>query len=280
MLLRCASRTLDLSMPRVMGVLNVTPDSFSDGGLFRGVDAALARAEQMLHEGAAIIDVGGESTRPGAESVSLQEELDRVCPVVERLAANLDVVVSVDTSTPEVMRQSLALGAGLINDVRAFQRPGALAELAGSQAAICLMHMQGEPQSMQQAPSYTSVLAEVKDFLAGRVKEVRSAGVAQECIVLDPGFGFGKTLQHNYLLLDGLSALQSLGYPLLVGVSRKSMIGAVIDRAPQERMAGSLAGAVLAMERGAKILRVHDVAPTVDAVKIVHHMQQVRLGAG
>lgn len=272
--LRCGKQHLDLTHFQVMGVLNVTPDSFSDGGRYVSLDAALQQAEAMLLAGATLIDVGGESTRPGAAPVSVQQELDRVCPVVDALCRRFDVIVSVDTSTPAVMRDAIALGAGMINDVRAFQREGAVQAVASSQdVALCVMHMQGQPDTMQQAPTYRSVVAEVNDFFRMRVDALRSAGVAATRLVLDPGFGFGKTLEHNYELLANLPMFQAYGFPLLVGVSRKSMIGQVLDKPVDQRLAGSLAAAVLAAERGARIFRVHDVAETVDALRIVEKMQ-------
>lgn len=266
--LRCASRELDLSRAQIMGVLNVTPDSFSDGGRYDVLDKALARAEEMVLQGASIIDVGGESTRPGAAKVGLQEEMDRVCPVVERLQRELDVVVSVDTSSPEVMAQVLGLGVGLINDVRSFSRDGALEAVAGSSAALCVMHMQGEPGTMQNAPRYHSVVEEVLAYLEQQAARLIAAGVDRQQIVLDPGFGFGKTLEHNLQLLNGLSMFSAAGYPVLAGLSRKSMIGTILDKPVDERVAGSVAAALIVVQKGAAIVRVHDVAETVDAIKI------------
>ena len=266
--LRCASRELDLSRAQIMGVLNVTPDSFSDGGRYDVLGKALARAEEMVLQGASIIDVGGESTRPGATKVGLQEEMDRVCPVVERLQRELDVVVSVDTSSPEVMTQVLGLGVGLINDVRSFSRDGALEAVAGSSAALCVMHMQGEPGTMQHAPRYHSVVEEVLAYLEQQAARLIAAGVDRQQIVLDPGFGFGKTLEHNLQLLNGVSTFSAAGYPVLAGLSRKSMIGAILDKPVDERVAGSVAAALIAVQKGAAIVRVHDVAETVDAIKI------------
>ncbi|MFC3285590.1 dihydropteroate synthase [Litchfieldella rifensis] len=252
-----------------MGVLNVTPDSFSDGGRHTVTDDALRHAERMLAEGAAIIDVGGESTRPGAVSVPIQQELDRVAPVVERLVHELDALVSVDTSAPEVMREVTALGAGMINDVRALRREGALQAAACSGLPICLMHMVGEPGDMQQAPHYDeSVEDAVMAFLKERVAACEAAGLRRERLILDPGFGFGKTVEHNLRLLNRMDRLQSLGLPLLAGMSRKSMIGKVLERPVEERLAGGLAVAAMAVERGARILRVHDVGPSVDAVNM------------
>lgn len=267
--LPCGSRFLDLTHPQVMGILNVTPDSFSDGGRFAMRDAALRHAESMVRAGATLIDVGGESTRPGAQSVSVGEELARVAPVVEAIATELDVIISVDTSTPQVIRECAGLGAGLINDVRSLQREGALQAAADSGLPVCLMHMRGEPTTMQQSPQYDDVLDAVADFLRERLAVCAAAGIAAERIVLDPGFGFAKTLEHNLSLFRRMPALQAFGLPLLVGVSRKSMIGAVLGREVDGRLYGSLALAALAVAKGASILRVHDVAETVDVVRMV-----------
>ncbi|WP_417502266.1 dihydropteroate synthase [Marinobacter sp.] len=263
-----AGRVLDMSRCHVMGVLNVTPDSFSDGGRFNQLDVALAKARQMVADGAAFIDVGGESTRPGAASVSVQEELDRVCPVVETISRELDVIVSVDTSTPEVMSQTTGLGAGLINDVRALQREGALTAAAKARVPVCVMHIQGEPETMQERPEYRNVLREVGEFLAGRVREAVQAGIATSDIILDPGFGFGKNLEHNLRLLAALEQLHALGHPVLVGMSRKSMLGQITGREVDERLSASLAAATISAMKGASIIRVHDVRETVDAVKV------------
>jgi dihydropteroate synthase len=263
--LRCGDRRLDLSRPAVMGVLNVTADSFSDGGRFLDTGAALEQARRMAEEGAALIDVGGESTRPGSTPIPVEEELRRVIPVVRALAS-LPVVISVDTSKPQVMRAALDAGAGLINDVRALRAPGALEALAGSQAAVCLMHMQGEPLTMQQGPVYGDVVTEVAAFLGARVQSCLQAGIAAERIALDPGFGFGKTLAHNLQLLRALPRLAAPGHPLLVGLSRKSMIGALTGRPVGERLAGGLALALWAVQGGASIIRTHDVGPTIDAI--------------
>jgi len=267
--LTLGSKLLDLDQPRIMGVLNRTPDSFSDGGRFTGFDAALAQVERMLGEGADIIDVGGESTRPGAEEVGVQEELDRVIPLIEKLSTGLGAAVSVDTSKPEVMRAAIAAGAVMINDVYALRRPGAQEAAAGSGAALCLMHMQGEPRTMQKAPHYGDVVAEVKAFLKQRAEALQADGVPRDRIVLDPGFGFGKNLEHNLSLLRGLRPLTELGYPLLVGLSRKAMIGTLLGGKPaEERVQGSVAAALIAVLNGASIVRCHDVAPTVEALKI------------
>lgn len=267
--LPCGSRFLDLTHPQVMGILNVTPDSFSDGGRYSQRDAALRHAEGMVLAGATLIDVGGESTRPGARAVSPTEELERVAPVVEAIAAELDVIISVDTSTPAVMREAARLGAGLINDVRSLQRDGALDAVATSGLPVCLMHMRGEPTTMQQSPEYADVLVEVRDFLVERMAACATAGIAAERVILDPGFGFAKTLEHNLSLFKRLESLHALGRPLLVGVSRKSMIGRVLGHEVGGRLYGSLALAALAVAKGAHILRVHDVAETVDVVRMI-----------
>ena len=266
--LRCGDKTLDLSRPIVMGVLNVTPDSFSDGGRFLPLEAAVAHGLRLVEEGAAIIDVGGESTRPGAAPVSVEEELRRVLPVVERLRQATQAVISVDTSKPEVIREAAAAGAGLINDVRALTEPGALEAAAASGSAICVMHMQGDPRTMQRAPSYVDVVKEVKAFLDEHVQRCRVAGVSSDRIVVDPGFGFGKSLEHNLELLRRLRDLQG-EWPLLVGLSRKSMVGTLTGRSAGERVHGSVALAVIASINGARIVRAHDVAATVDALKMV-----------
>ena len=268
--LRCADKTLDLSRPVVMGVVNVTPDSFSDGGRFLAVESAVAQGLRLVEEGAAIIDVGGESTRPGAAAVSPDEEIRRVVPVVERLSQVApQVIISVDTSKPEVIREAVAAGAGLINDVRALTEPGALEAAAGSGCAVCLMHMQGDPRTMQRAPSYVDVVKEVKAFLAARVQTCRAAGVSADRLVIDPGFGFGKTLAHNLELLRHLRELTGESLPVLVGLSRKSIVGTLTGRGAGERVHGSVALAVIAAMSGARIVRAHDVAATVDALKIV-----------
>ncbi|WP_237055263.1 dihydropteroate synthase [Microbulbifer sediminum] len=271
MQLECAGQVLDLSRPQVMGVLNTTPDSFSDGGSYYrsgrlDLGVALSRAEQMLEEGAAIIDIGGESTRPGAEPVSEQQELERVVPLVEAISSRLGALISVDTSTPAVMSESAAAGAGMINDVRALARPGALAAAAATGLPVCLMHMQGQPGSMQQRPEYRDVVSEVGVYLRSRVQACEGAGIPRSRLVLDPGFGFGKTDEHNLALLRGLDQLAPAGIPVLAGLSRKSMIGRLLGREVGERLPGSLALAMLAAQRGAQILRVHDVAATVDVL--------------
>lgn len=276
-LFSCGGRILDLSRPHVMGILNVTPDSFSDGGRFVSPDAALQQARAMVAQGASLIDVGGESTRPGAAPVSEQEELDRVIPVVERLRAALDTVISVDTSNPAVMKAAAAAGAHLINDVRALARPGALEAAASTGLPVCIMHMKGEPGVMQQNPHYDNVVEDVVQYLEARSQACIAAGIMANRILVDPGFGFGKNLQHNLQLMHHLEQLQQLPYPLLVGVSRKSMIGAVLDRPVGQRLIGSVALAVIAVQKGARIIRAHDVGATVDAVRMTHAVMQESL---
>ena len=250
-----------------MGILNVTPDSFSDGGRFVDRERALAHAHQMIADGADIIDVGGESTRPGASPVSVDEEQARVVPLVEALARE-GLLVSVDTRKPDVMKAALAAGAGMVNDVRALQAPGAAEAAVVGHAAVCLMHMQGEPRTMQKEPHYADVVTEVRDFLVGRARASEAAGIARERIVIDPGFGFGKTVAHNLALLRGLRVLVETGYPVLAGLSRKSMLGALAHRDVNERASASVAAALAAVARGAAIVRVHDVRETVDALKV------------
>jgi dihydropteroate synthase len=268
MRLVCADRVLELSRPVVMGVLNVTADSFADGGRYRQLPDALAHGRAMVDAGAGIIDVGGESTRPGAAPVSLQEELDRVLPVIEALRRDVDAVISIDTLKPEVMRAAVVAGAGLVNDVMALQAPGALAAVAASNAGVCLMHMQGTPQTMQLAPQYVDVVTEVRDFLLARADACLAAGIGADRIAVDPGFGFGKTLSHNLTLLAGLPQLAAGRWPLLVGLSRKSMLGKLLGRPVEQRLAGSLALAAIAVLNGARIVRCHDVAETCDAVAV------------
>ncbi|WP_456417769.1 dihydropteroate synthase [Thiolapillus sp.] len=265
----CNGKILNLDRPGVMGILNVTPDSFSDGGKYRRPEAAVAQAVQMEEAGAAIVDVGGESTRPGAAPVSVQEELDRVIPVIEALVARLEIPVSIDTSKAEVMRDAVQAGAGLINDVNALRGEGALQQAARLGVPVCLMHMQGQPRTMQQAPAYRNVLEEVKAFLGDRIAACIDHGIPRQSILIDPGFGFGKTLAHNLELLRHLDAFEALGCPLLAGLSRKSMLGTLTGREPAQRVVASVAAAILAVERGANIVRVHDVAETVDALKVL-----------
>lgn len=268
------NRSLDLSTPKIMGILNVTSDSFSDGGLYTTVDAALKQAQAMVKAGAAVIDVGGESTRPGAQTVSVDEECARVVPVVKAIAENLDTVISVDTSSPEVMRECAALGAHMWNDIRALQRPDALQTAAQLGVAVCLMHMQGNPQTMQDKPHYEDVLTEVSNFLLQRTKSCLDAGIKQDKIMLDPGFGFGKSVTDNYTLLKHLDEICKLGYPVLSALSRKSMIGyATHQDVPAERVLGSVSGAVISIMKGAAMVRVHDVAQTAQAFAVFNAMQ-------
>lgn len=269
-----AGKILDLSRCHVMGILNVTPDSFSDGGRFNRPDVALQRARQMVADGASFIDVGGESTRPGAAPVSVQEELDRVCPVVEVIRRELDTVISVDTSSPDVMREAATLGAGLINDVRSLTREGALEAAVAAELPVALMHMKGEPGVMQERPEYRNLLREVSGFLMDRVRVVERAGIPADRILLDPGFGFGKTLEHNLELLHSLERMKILGHPLFVGMSRKSMLGQITGREVEERLPASIAVATIAAMKGASVIRVHDVRETMDAVRVVAALEE------
>jgi dihydropteroate synthase len=267
--LDCAGRILKLDRPRVVGIVNVTPDSFSDGGEYASADAAVAHGLQLAAEGADVLDVGGESTRPGADEVPVEEELRRVIPVVERLARETSLPISVDTSKPAVMRAAVEAGAGMVNDVYALRHEGALDAAAGLGVPVVLMHMQGEPRSMQDAPDYDDVVAEVHRFLAERIFAAEMAGIDRKRIVADPGFGFGKTLAHNLALLAQLQRFAELGVPVLAGLSRKRTIGELTGRdAPRDRVHGSVAAALIAAQRGAVLLRVHDVAATVDALKV------------
>jgi dihydropteroate synthase len=266
-------RSLDLSRPLVMGILNVTPDSFSDGGRYNRYDAALRQAEQMLADGAAILDIGGESTRPGAADVSAQDELERVVPVIEAIRQRFDCAISIDTSKAVVMSAAVQAGADIINDVRALLEPGALEAAVMARVPVCLMHMQGAPRSMQQAPQYQDVVAEVKQFLLERAQLCEQAGIVKQNIILDPGFGFGKSLTHNYVLLQQLQQFADSGYPLLAGMSRKSMLGQLLAIPVNERLAASVACATIAALQGARIIRVHDVKETVQAVRVVTAMQ-------
>ena len=272
MLVQFGSRALDLDRPRVMGILNVTPDSFYDGGRLYGqagvdIGRAVRAAEKMVNDGAVFIDIGGESTRPGADPVSLQQECDRVLPVVEALAGTVDAVISVDTSSPEVMTEACRLGAGLINDVRALGKEGALTAAVATGLPVCLMHMRGTPRTMQEKPEYDDIVRSVADYLAERTTGFTAAGGAPDNVIVDPGFGFGKTDEHNLALLKALRNFAD-NSPLLVGLSRKSLLGRILGREPDERLPGSLALAMVALQNGANILRVHDVAETVDVVKI------------
>ncbi|MGL4249884.1 MAG: dihydropteroate synthase [Aeromonas sp.] len=268
MQLTSKGRSLSLDRPHVMGILNVTPDSFSDDGHFNQVEQAMAHARQMVADGATLIDVGGESTRPGAPDVSEQEELDRVIPMVERLGRELEVMISLDTSKAAVMREGCAAGAHLINDVRALQEPGALVAALVADVPVCLMHMQGQPRTMQLEPHYDDLVGEVRAFFDERIAACLAAGLTREQLLLDPGYGFGKTLAHNYQLLMAQNVLLDYGMPLLVGMSRKSMIGNLLGRPVDERLPGSLACALIGMQHGARIIRVHDVRETMDALRV------------
>jgi len=267
MFLHCGKLQLDLSRPLVMGIVNVTPDSFSDGGRHLLRDAALAQAQQLIAEGADILDIGGESTRPGAQPVSVQQELDRVLTVIEGLRG-APVPISIDTCKPQVMQAAIAAGVQMVNDINALQDAAALSAVAASDVAVCLMHKQGDPQSMQAQPQYQDVMAEVGSFLRERIAAAEAAGIARARIVIDPGFGFGKTLAHNLALLRELEKLRELGVPILAGLSRKSMLGAITGREVGDRISASVAAALIAVQRGAHIVRVHDVRETVDALKI------------
>ena len=260
---------LDLSRPHVMGIVNITPDSFSDGGRYASTEKAIAHAMQLVADGADILDIGGESTRPGATPVSLEEELSRVIPVIEALVGKAGIAISIDTYKPEVMRQAILAGADIVNDVRALQEPGALEIVAQSNAGVCLMHMKGTPQTMQIEPVYDDVVAEVTDFLQERLLAAESAGIAADRIVLDPGFGFGKRTAHNLALLQDLAAIKALGRPLLVGLSRKSVLGQLLGNDVDERLHASIAASVISVMKGASIVRVHDVKATADALKVV-----------
>ena len=266
--LDCGGRALDLSRTAIMGILNVTPDSFSDGGIFLARDAAVAHALTMVEEGADLIDVGGESTRPGAQAVSVQEELDRVIPVIEAIARAVPVPISIDTSKPEVMRAAIAAGAGFVNDVRALREPDAVEAVAALQVPVCLMHMQGEPRSMQHNPVYTDVVGEVRDFLRERIEACVAAGIPRQRLIVDPGIGFGKTVEHNLELLRRLDELRALGAPILAGLSRKSMIGALLGQPVARRLHASVALALIAVQNGATMLRVHDVRATREAIRM------------
>ncbi|MBE8716877.1 dihydropteroate synthase [Cellvibrio polysaccharolyticus] len=279
MQLQAGSHLIDLSRPVVMGILNLTPDSFSDGGRYYqqtalSMDLVLQRAQQMLDEGAVIIDVGGESTRPGAIQVSEAEELDRVVPVVEQLVSRLGAIVSVDTSSAAVIRESAAVGASIINDVRSLQRPGALEAAVASQLPVCLMHMNGEPAVMQKAPHYENVIEEVLSFLQQRAAVCIAAGIAKEKLIFDPGYGFGKNLEHNLTLLRYQQRIAESGFAILAGLSRKSLLGHLLGREVSERLPGSLALAAIAAQKGAHIIRVHDVAATVDVLAVYHAVDQ------
>ncbi|TEW53495.1 dihydropteroate synthase [Psychromonas sp. RZ22] len=272
MILTSGKKQLSLEFPQIMGILNVTPDSFSDGGKHTQIDKALSHAQKLVEQGASIIDIGGESTRPGANDVLLDEELVRVVPVIERIKQELDCWISIDTSKAEVMTAAVNAGADIINDVRALREDGALTAAVNANVPVCLMHMKGQPRSMQVAPNYQNVVHDVREFLIQRTEQCISAGIKPNNIIIDLGFGFGKSLQHNFDLLNATDQFLTLGFPILTGVSRKSMFGQLLNRDINSRLAGSLAGAVIAMQQGSKIIRVHDVAETVDVMKV---LQQV-----
>lgn len=272
MILKANNKTLVLDRPHVMGILNITPDSFSDGGKFNSLDNALLQAERMIQAGVSIIDIGGESTRPGAPDVSLEEELSRVIPTIKAIRAKFDVWISIDTSKPEVMREAVEAGADLINDVRALQDPGALQVAADANVPVCLMHMKGQPRTMQANPNYDDVLTDVEAFLKERVDACEAVGISKEQLILDPGFGFGKTIEHNYHLLAHLEKFHTLGLPVLAGMSRKSMIFKLLDKAPADCMVASVTCATIAAMKGAQIIRVHDVEDTLEAMKIIEVM--------
>ena len=269
MIIQANNKTLDLSRPHVMGILNVTPDSFSDGGRFLALDNALAQARRMIEAGVSIIDIGGESTRPGAPDVELEEELQRVIPVIEAIRSEHNVWISIDTSKAEVMKQAALAGADIINDVRALQEPGALEVAATLGLPICIMHMQGQPRTMQENPTYDNLLEDVGVFLQQRIEQCESAGIQREQLILDPGFGFGKTLQHNYQMLANLESFHQFGLPILAGMSRKSMLFKLLEKTPSECVAASISCATIAAFKGAQIIRVHDFEETLDAMKIV-----------
>lgn len=269
MIIKANNKSLDLSSPQVMGILNVTPDSFSDGGQYDSLELALRRAQKMIAAGVSIIDIGGESTRPGAPDVKLEEELARVIPIIKAIRSQFDVWISIDTSKAEVMRQAVAAGADMINDIRALQEPGAIEVAAASNVPICLMHMQGQPRTMQTNPHYQNLLEEISEFLQERIQACEAMGMNRNQLILDPGFGFGKTLEHNYHILSHLEDFHRFGLPILAGMSRKSMLFKLLDKAPSECVAASVSCATLAAMKGAQIIRVHDFEQTLDAMKIV-----------
>ncbi|QRV23054.1 dihydropteroate synthase [Marinomonas foliarum] len=272
-LMSFGDKSLDLSLPHVMGILNITPDSFSDGGAFNSLEAALRQSELMIQEGASIIDVGGESTRPGAKAVSTQQEMDRVLPIVEAIKKRFDIIVSVDTSTPDVIRSASAVGMGLINDVRALEREGALQASAETDLPICLMHMKGVPETMQEQPDYASVVDDVVGYLMSRVAACELAGIDRSRLILDPGIGFGKTLSHNLSLLNHTDAFRSLGFEVLMGLSRKTMIGDVLGNPVEERLFGTMGANASAYLKGARIFRVHDVRPHVEMLALMSRIE-------
>lgn len=269
MKLQHKNKTLDLTQPRIMGILNVTPDSFSDGGRFNQLDNAMAQVQSMLNDGASIIDIGGESTRPGAPTVSTEQELERVIPVIEKIRQHHDCWISIDTSKAAVMSEAVNAGANLINDVRALQQPGALTAAVNAQVPVCLMHMQGQPQTMQQAPQYDDVIEDVLDFFEQRINQCVEAGLDYNQVIVDPGFGFGKTMEHNFSLIKHFNRFKQFGLPLLAGLSRKSMFEHLLGAKVDQRLASSLAGALLCAQQGANIIRVHDVKQTADVLAVL-----------
>lgn len=273
--MNCAGKVLDLSRPCVMGILNVTPDSFSDGGRFDSLQNALDQAQLMIEQGARIIDIGGESTRPGAQAVGVSEELDRVVPVIEALSKEISVPISIDTNKPEVMCEAVNAGAGMINDVMALTADGALEAALEAQVPVCIMHMQGKPRTMQENPQYGDVVEDIYAYLAGRIDACVNAGINREEIIVDPGFGFGKTLDQNLSLLANFDRFSDLGVPVLAGISRKSMLGAITGKDVEDRVAASVAAALISLQRGASIVRVHDVAETVDAIAVLQAVDSI-----
>ena len=272
--LSCAELVLNIEIPQIMGILNVTPDSFSDGGQFTQIDSALSQVERMIRDGAQIIDIGGESTRPGARDVSEKDEISRVVPVLKAIKQRFDIIVSIDTSKAGVMSEAIANGAGIINDVRALQNDGCLAIMSQCELPVCLMHMQGLPRSMQTSPQYHNLIDDIKMFFEQRIEQCEQMGINKQRLILDPGFGFGKTLTQNYHLLAHFADFKSLDLPLLAGLSRKSMIGNLLNRDVEQRLAGSLTTAILAVQQGAKIIRVHDVKETMDAIRILNAVSE------
>ncbi len=275
MLLNLGSRTLDLSKPKIMGVLNITPDSFSDGGKYQSLDQALSACEKMIDEGASIIDVGGESTKPGSSPIEAGIQIDRVIPVIQSIKKNFDTIVSVDTGDPVVMREAIKNGAEIVNDVYALKNTGAMDFLSGENKAICLMHMKGSPSTMQENPVYDDLMTEIKDFLEERINFCLRAGKNRESLIIDPGFGFGKTLRHNILLLKNIEQLKYLKVPICIGISRKSFIGKITNKTINERLYGSLGATLIALQNGANIIRTHDVGPTTDIINLYNSLNNI-----
>ena len=275
MLLNLGSRTLDLSKPKIMGVLNITPDSFSDGGKYQSLDHALSACEKMIDEGASIIDVGGESTKPGSSPIEAGIQIDRVIPVIQSIKKNFDTIVSVDTGDPVVMREAIKNGAEIVNDVYALKNTVDMDFLSGENKAICLMHMKGSPSSMQENPVYDDLMTEIKDFLEERINFCLRAGKNRESLIIDPGFGFGKTLRHNILLLKNIEQLKYLKVPICIGISRKSFIGKITNKTINERLYGSLGATLIALQNGANIIRTHDVGPTTDIINLYNSLNNI-----